>query len=59
MWLVGLPVARRPLWQLLQLPITWLWSTRAGIQPLVVWQVSQALLVATWADPLPLATLPL
>jgi len=39
-----LPVAVVPLWQLEQLPFTWLWSTRvAGFQLVEAWHDSQEL----------------
>ena len=47
MWFVGLPGACTPSWQLLHVPLTWLWSTRtAGFQAVVVWQLSQLVSLA-------------
>jgi hypothetical protein len=47
MWLVGLPLAVVPLWQLEQVPrATRLWLKMAGVQALVLWQVSHAAFVA-------------
>jgi hypothetical protein len=60
MWLLPLPGAVVPLWQLTQLPETCKWSTRSrGDQAPVPWQLSQLLLVATWVVglPMPLAWL--
>ena len=60
MWFDGLPGAFTPLWQLLQVPVTWLWSTRiAGFQAVVVWQVSQLVSLAMCVAPLPVAVVPL
>jgi hypothetical protein len=60
MWLVGLPVAGLPLWQLAQLPgATALWLKLAGVQAPVLWQVSQAAVVAMCVLGLPLAVLSL
>jgi hypothetical protein len=42
MWLVGLPVAVEPLWQVEQVPgATPVWLKVAGVQALVLWQLSQ------------------
>jgi hypothetical protein len=60
MWLVGLPGAFTPSWQLLQVPDTWLWSTRtAGFHAVVVWQASQLVSLAMCAAFLPVALVPL
>ena len=59
MWLAGLPSAIVPLWQAAQLPVTWVWSTRAGSQPVVVWQLWQLALEAMWFAGLPSAVVPL
>ena len=58
-WPGCLPVAVVPLWQLEQVPVTALWSKRAGTQALVVWQSSQALVELTWVACLPVAVVPL
>ena len=53
-------MATLPLWQLTQVPRTWLWSTRArGSQARVVWQVWQAseLAMCPAGLPAPLAAL--
>jgi hypothetical protein len=55
----GLPVAVLPLWQLLQPPLTELWSKRTLDQLLVMWQVSQVLLDGMWLPGLPVAVEPL
>jgi hypothetical protein len=39
--------------------VTVVWSKRAGIQALVVWQLSQALLLGRCLTGLPVASLPL
>ena len=60
MWLVGLPVAVVPLWQVEQVPgATPVWLNVAGDHALVLWQVSQALEVGMCVAGLPLAILPL
>ena len=59
MWLAGLPSAIVPLWQLAQVPVTWVWSTRAGSQAVVVWQLWQFALDAMWLVGLPSAMVPL
>ena len=54
-----LPLAVTPSWQLRQLVVMVLWSTPAGVQALVVWQVLQGNVVTTCVGPLPfLASLP-
>jgi hypothetical protein len=59
MWLVGRPGAWTPSWQLLQVPLTWLWSTRtAGFQAVTVWQLSQLVSLAMCVLPLPIARVP-
>ncbi|MFA5082758.1 MAG: hypothetical protein WC474_09455 [Hydrogenophilaceae bacterium] len=41
MWLLGLPCAAEPLWQVEQLPgLMPVWLIVAGVQALVRWQVS-------------------
>jgi len=46
-WLLGLPVAFWPLWQVAQVPgVTPVWFIVAGVQALVRWQVSQLAVVA-------------
>jgi hypothetical protein len=48
------------LWQLLQLPAATLaWLNFAGVQALVLWQVSHAAVVGMWPLGLPLERLPL
>ena len=55
-----LPVAAVPLWQVAQLPLTWLWSTRVtGFQNTVEWQDSQFVVEAMWVGVLPVAMVPL
>src|SRR5512145_1766694 len=56
-----LPVAREPLWQVAQVPgETPLWSKpEAGVQAVVLWQLSHEPLVAMWLVLLPGAVLPL
>ena len=54
-----LPSAIVPLWQLAQVPVTWVWSTRAGSQAVVVWQLRQFALDAMWSLGLPSAIVPL
>jgi hypothetical protein len=54
------PVAVTPLWQLLQVPgVTLLWSNTAGVQALLVWQLSQVLPDAMCDAGFPVAILPL
>jgi hypothetical protein len=60
MCVVGLPVAVVPLWQVAQEPgPTPAWLNMAGVQALVLWQLSQAAVVAICVLGLPLAILPL
>jgi hypothetical protein len=48
------------LWQLVQLPAATLaWLNFAGVQALVLWQLSQDAVVAIWPAGLPLDRLPL
>ena len=48
------------MWQVAQLPgATPLWLKVAGVQALVLWQLSQAAVVGMWPDGLPLAEVPL
>jgi hypothetical protein len=54
-WLVPLPVARWPLWQLLQPLVMPVWSKAAGSQATVEWQVSQGSLVWMCPGGLPVA----
>ena len=55
-----MPMARTALWQVVQLcGATAAWSKRAGVQALVVWQLSHAAVVGKWLEGLPLATVPL
>jgi hypothetical protein len=54
-----LPVAVVPLWQVEQLPVTELWSNRADVHVLVLWQSSQVLPLAMWVLFLPVAVVPL
>jgi hypothetical protein len=66
MWFVPLPVTRAPeasvtapLWQLVQVPRTCVWSTRAyGCHDEIVWQLSQAAVDWMWPSPLPEAETP-
>ncbi len=57
----ALPVARWPLWQVLQVPgTTPAWSKlAAGIQAPVRWQLSQEAVVGRWLRDLPEAVMPL
>jgi len=49
-----------PLWQLVQLPAATLaWLNFAGVQALVLWQLSQGVVVAIWPAGFPLDLLPL
>lgn len=60
MWLAGLPVAVFPLWQVEQVPgAIPAWLKVAGVQALVLWQLSQAAVVGIWLAGLPVAVLPL
>jgi hypothetical protein len=60
MCVVGLPVAVAPLWQVEHVPgATPAWLKVAGVQALVLWQVSQAAVVGIWPVGLPVAVAPL
>jgi len=49
-----------PLWQVEQVPgATPLWLKVAGVQAVVLWQVSHEAVVGTWPEVLPLAVDPL
>jgi hypothetical protein len=39
--------------------VTVAWSKRAGVQAMVVWQLSHAVLVGRWLEGLPVAIVPL
>jgi hypothetical protein len=55
-----LPVAVDPLWQVEQVPgATPVWLKVAGVQALVLWQLSQACVVGIWLVGLPVAVEPL
>lgn len=58
-WLVLLPVAVVPLWQLAQLPVTLACEKVAGSQALVRWQSEHWAVVGTWLAGLPGAAVPL
>ena len=58
-WLVGLPVAVVPLWQLAQVPVNAAVAKVAVVQFVVTWQSSQTLLVGRWLVGLPVAVVPL
>jgi hypothetical protein len=59
-WPDGLPVAVEPLWQLEHVPAaTPLWLKLAGVQAVVLWQLSHDALVTIWFDGLPVAVDPL
>ena len=60
-WLVDLPVAAVPLWQLVQLvaAVKPLWLTLAPTHALTVWQATQLAVVARWLPGLPVARVPL
>ena len=56
-----MPMASTELWHVVQ---AWgvaaaRWSKRAGVQALVVWQLSHAALVGRWREDLPFAIEPL
>ncbi|MFH1819751.1 MAG: hypothetical protein ABIK08_08865 [Pseudomonadota bacterium] len=58
--MLGLPVAVVPLWQVEQVPgATPVWLNIAGVQVLVLWQVSHDAVVGMWAEGLPAAVVPL
>jgi hypothetical protein len=60
MCVVGLPVADVPLWQVAQVPgATPVWLKVAGVQAVVLWQVSQAAVVGMCVVGLPVADVPL
>ena len=60
MWLEGLPLAVVPLWHVAHVPgATPVWFIVAGVQPVVLWQVSHDEVVATWPEGLPFAVEPL
>ncbi|MNT81565.1 hypothetical protein D3C72_2211730 [compost metagenome] len=56
-----MPLACDPLWQVTQLVATLkvLWSTRAPVQVVVRWQVTQLAVVTMWLPGLPPARVPL
>ncbi len=60
-WLAGLPLAWVPLWHDVQLvaAVKLLWSTRAPVQRVVLWQVPQLAVVCRCAPGLPVASVPL
>ncbi|MFH1819752.1 MAG: hypothetical protein ABIK08_08870 [Pseudomonadota bacterium] len=59
-WVVGLPVAVVPLWQVEQVPGAMpVWLKVAGVQALVLWQVSHDAVVGMWAEGLLVAVVPL
>jgi len=60
MWLRGNPEARTPLWQVVQgCAAAAACSNRAGVQALVVWQLSQPRVTETWRRAIPVALIPL
>ena len=60
MCVAGLPVAVVPLWQVAQVPAAMpVWLKVAGVQAVVVWQVSHEAVVGTWVAVLPVAVVPL
>ena len=60
MWVAGLPVAVVPLWQVEQVPgATPVWLKVAGVQALVLWQVSHDAVVGMCVVGLPVAVVPL
>ena len=60
MCVVGLPVAVVPLWQVEHVPGAMpVWLKVAGVQALVLWQVSQDAVVGRWVVGLPVAVVPL
>jgi hypothetical protein len=59
-WLLGLPVAVAPLWQVEQVPgATPVCVKVAGVQAVVLWHVSQDWVVGMCPPGLPVAVLPL
>ena len=55
-----MPVAVVPLWQVEQVPgATPVWLKVAGVQALVLWQVSHDAVVGIWVEGLPVAVVPL
>ena len=60
MCVVGLPVAVVPLWQVEHVPGAMpVWLKVAGVQALVLWQVSHDAVVGRWVVGLPVAVVPL
>ncbi len=60
MCFAGLPGAVAPLWQLTQAPgVTPVWLNVAGIQAVVLWQLSQEAMVGMCFAGLPVALVPL
>ena len=60
MCVIGLPVAVVPLWQVEHVPGAMpVWLKVAGVQALVLWQVSQDAVVGRWVVGLPVAVVPL
>jgi len=60
MWLVGLPIAALPLWQLAQFATIPAWFIRAPANVAVLlWQFSQGAFVTMWFCGLPIAAMPL
>lgn len=59
MWFADFPGAVVPLWQLEHVPLSLEWSSRDTVHDDVVWQASQAALVAMCVPGLPVAADPL
>ncbi len=57
MWLAGLPLAKRPSWQLVQVQLpndeAWWSNFSTGAKPTVEWQASHEAVVGTWSAGLP------
>jgi hypothetical protein len=60
MWVVGLPMAVVPLWQVEHVPGAMpVWLKVAGVQADVLWQLSHEAVVGRWVVGLPVAVVPL
>ena len=59
-WVAGLPLVVVPLWHVAQVPgVTPIWLNVAGVQALVLWQLSQEAEVGRWELGFPVAVVPL
>ena len=54
-----MPVATAPLWQLEQVPVTWVWSMCTVVQLVVTWQKSHEVDEVMCVALLPVALVPL